>query len=191
MTVASAPASAAPGAYASNATRAPLRALEAVSQRCGLQRHRLLMLLGAPGSGKSTFINYLTHCLAEAALAELEEAYACRDTWLAKLPDWEHGPLIPIRIVLRDFATSEIVAKATKGTPKLLFDFLRASLDELHLGEALLPLAQYLRNGRALLLLDGFDEVIGQTTLLHVAESVRMLVQAYQHSPVVVSVSYS
>ena len=80
----------------------PLPALEAAA------RDRLMVLLGDPGSGKSTFVNYLALCLAGARLEEMKEAPAMPGSdWLAHLaPAWTHGPLLPLQVTLRQFARS-------------------------------------------------------------------------------------
>lgn len=65
--------------------RRPLSALAAADQR------QQLVILGDPGSGKSTFVNYLAYLLAGVRLGEEE------------LPEgWTHGSLLPIRVVLRE-----------------------------------------------------------------------------------------
>ncbi|MBD3374312.1 SUMF1/EgtB/PvdO family nonheme iron enzyme [candidate division KSB1 bacterium] len=57
-----------------------------------------LLILGSPGSGKSTFSNYLSYTLAKAKLDPDEVD-------LAKiLEPWSHGQLVPIRIILREMA---------------------------------------------------------------------------------------
>ena len=81
----------------------PLSALEVAA------RERLMVLLGDPGSGKSTFTNYLALCLAGGRLEQAGEAAALpADDWLDHLaPVWTHGPLLPVQIVLRQFAKSQ------------------------------------------------------------------------------------
>jgi hypothetical protein len=70
---------------------------------------RKMVLLGGPGSGKSTFVNYLALCLAGARLEHLGKTSALPgDGWLAHLePVWIHGLLLPLQITLRHFAASD------------------------------------------------------------------------------------
>jgi hypothetical protein len=54
-----------------------------------------LLIMGDPGSGKSTFMKYLCYVLARAGLAEDPSA------WLTQLAPWRHGALLPVRVELR------------------------------------------------------------------------------------------
>jgi predicted NACHT family NTPase len=160
----------------------PLTALEALG---GVAPPRLL-LLGAPGSGKSTFVNHLVLCLAGAALAErLPDERQPEGGWLAQLPGWSRGALLPVRIVLREFAAFASLARASKGSLELLLDFLRESLGAQ--AAALELLAGALTNGQAILLLDGLDEVIGEPILARVVESIAAIAGTYTRSPIVVT----
>ncbi len=78
--------------------RVPLPALEAVAANRGM------VLLGDPGSGKSTFVNHLAHCLARHAL-ESKQAEP-KQAWLSRLPGWpeSEGGLLPVVVILRDYA---------------------------------------------------------------------------------------
>ena len=112
-----------------------------------------LVLLGEPGSGKSTGVNFVALCLAHARCGHAG--------WLERLgPAWTHGALLPIPVTLRAFAAwlDTLQPRPTSGAAALL---LTRWLDHAH-GE---PLARLLRQeitaGRALLLLDGLDEVPG------------------------------
>jgi formylglycine-generating enzyme required for sulfatase activity len=109
-----------------------------------------LVLLGAPGGGKSTLVNFLGLCLARAWLGEAG--------WLAQLgDDWPHGALLPVRIVLREFA-AWVAARPqspTRGDVALLW----AWLSEQHDKALVAALRREITAGRALLLLDGLDEV--------------------------------
>jgi len=109
---------------------------------------RSQVLLGGPGSGKSTFVNYLANALATADPERLRD-------W----PEAERDCL-PVLILLRDFA-AWIGAKGgrRKASTALLWDFVRHDLGERNLAFAAKPLEQALDGGRALVLLDGLDEV--------------------------------
>ncbi|MBK9713421.1 MAG: SUMF1/EgtB/PvdO family nonheme iron enzyme [Kouleothrix sp.] len=160
----------------------PLTALEAVARG----KPPRLMLLGAPGSGKSTFVNHLVLCLAGAALTErgLGDPQVDGD-WLDRLDRWRPGALLPVRVILRDFAAFPPLAESKHGSLALLLDFLRQSLGPN--AEALDRLRAELTNGHAILLLDGLDEVVGETVLARLVESIADAARTYARAPVVVT----
>jgi energy-coupling factor transporter ATP-binding protein EcfA2 len=104
-----------------------------------LREHRHLAVLGDPGCGKSTLVKVLTYAFGEAD----SNAYkrAC-------------GELIPIPIILRDYKTRQ-----WQSYENMLRDFI-ATLDE-DIRSEVTPewLLEHLREGKAILLIDGLDEV--------------------------------
>jgi formylglycine-generating enzyme required for sulfatase activity len=133
-----------------------------------LDRRNRLVLLGDPGSGKSTFVNFVALCLAGERLGR-EDANLARLT--APLPGsegdeeapdpqpWSHGPLLPLVVVLRDFAARGLPAPGETGTAQCLCDFVEEELTAAALGDYVAPLWRHLREQGGLLLLDGLDEV--------------------------------
>ncbi|MEI6046385.1 MAG: NACHT domain-containing protein, partial [Chloroflexota bacterium] len=112
-----------------------------------------LVILGAPGSGKSTFVRYLVLCLAWASLDNWS-----RSTTLET--HWSHGPLTPVYIELRRFVASASFPQKLSDLPTAdhLWDYLVSELP----GELRFyadDLQDDLKHGRALLILDGLDEV--------------------------------
>lgn len=125
----------------------PLKALEAVIA------HRHLVLLGDPGSGKSTFLTHLALCLAAFG----SESQQPR---LARLPGWpaQEAALVPVFVTLRDFARW-LPPGATKASPRHLWDFVMARLEAQNLAFAAQPLHDRMEHGQVVLLLDGLDEI--------------------------------
>ncbi|WP_161569272.1 NACHT domain-containing protein [Candidatus Oscillochloris fontis] len=159
----------------------PLSALESLAHAKGS-----LMLLGAPGSGKSTFVSHLALCLAGAALCTRRANEPQPDAgWLACLPRWNFGNRVPVRIILRDLAAFAPLAAAPRGSVRLLEDFLASTLSEAGCAEAQHDLVAALREGEALLLLDGFDEVVGKSVLQRVAETIHAARRTYRAQMIV------
>ncbi len=119
---------------------------------------RHVVLHGAPGCGKSTFIRFLVLALAHCGLGEHKQ-------WLPRLPGWPPGEasLLPIRIELRHFAAWLDRQKITEPEPCHLWNHFNQVLAELQSKNSWLDLRptveQIARSGRIIFLLDGLDEV--------------------------------
>jgi len=125
----------------------PVSALEALAE------HRELTVLGKPGSGKSTFGASVLLALAQAWQGHRQE--------LDKLgATWTHGPLLPIRVILRRFA-EQLPPGATPARAGDLWAFIARDLDASGYGlsaDAIKYVQRIARQTGALILLDGLDE---------------------------------
>ncbi|GAK55793.1 hypothetical protein U27_02752 [Candidatus Vecturithrix granuli] len=132
-----------------------------------MNRQKRLVLLGDPGSGKTTFVKFVTLCLAGAWLDD-PQANFLRLT--APLPDeegkptdepqpWEAGLLLPVQVVLRDFAAKGLPAPGQPAKAKHLWDYIVKNLEENMLSAFIPQLQHYFQEQGGLLLLDGLDEV--------------------------------
>lgn len=143
-----------------------LTALESIN------RHKELVLLGAPGSGKSTFLKFIALCMAgellghpRANLTLLTQSIPAESvTETDKLTDpaiqqWDHGALLPVYIPLREFvAVVESMASSEEPIEHLL-DYMNYALAAAHLDNYAPHLLRELLGKGGLILLDGFDEV--------------------------------
>ena len=115
---------------------------------------RRLVLLGDPGSGKTTFVSFLAHCLAANAL-EPDAG------WIEHLPGWpaEEAQTLPIVVILRDFARSLPQPLSEGAEPYHLWDFILARLQAQNLKFAADAIHNELDAGGSIGSLDGLDEV--------------------------------
>ena len=98
-------------------TLRPDREARQLSALAVLNTESRLALLGDPGSGKSTFINFVVLCMAgelchhpdanlrvlTAPVPEDDDTSRRRREEEPQPQPWEHGALLPMRVVLREF----------------------------------------------------------------------------------------
>jgi predicted NACHT family NTPase len=72
---------------------------------------------------------------------------------------WGHGTLLPVVILLRDFAAAALPAPGSRGRASHLWDFISEQLGSADLAAYAPVLRRRLLNEGGLLLLDGLDEV--------------------------------
>jgi formylglycine-generating enzyme required for sulfatase activity len=132
-----------------------------------------MVLLGDPGSGKSTFVRFISHCLAQHLLQP-------QAGWLKRLEDWPTtwpDPL-PLMVILRDFA-ARLPQKLPEPQVCHLMDFIKERLKEQNMAFTTDFLESQLEQGRALVMLDGLDEVSDSQQRLFVLGAARAFMEHY------------
>ena len=135
--------------------------------------HRHIVVLGDPGSGKSTFVNHLCVCLAAYGLEQNE-------SWLKRIPGWpkEETSLIPVPVILRDFAR-QFSNKQNQPDPCLLWNFICSRLAAQKLTFVEKALNDAFENGQAIILLDGLDEVPYQSHRTFIRDTIMAFSNRY------------
>jgi predicted NACHT family NTPase len=127
------------------------------------------VLLGAPGSGKTTLISYFALMLSEQT--QSDPAQIGFDSQADCLPlvirirDWILQPNQSILAYLRCYAEESLAVK------KLPLDFFEYWLDQ----------------GRALILLDGLDEVVDEAQRRKVVEQIETFLKKYEENPAIIT----
>ena len=138
----------------------PLLLTEAIS------RHRQVVLLGGPGSGKSSFVRHLAVALARG-----------EDEQPPSLPGWSAGWLLPLYAALEEFAAWTQQPGGTLDGPGL-WRYLLTTAQTYGLTGLDEPLNRAFTQGGLLLLLDGLDEVVNPSLRVGVARAVAKLAEA-------------
>ncbi|MCI0485523.1 MAG: NACHT domain-containing protein [Blastocatellia bacterium] len=117
-----------------------------------LKASRQLVVLGDPGSGKSTLVKLITHSFGRAAKTPLARNF---------------GPLVPVPIILRDYRV-----RNWKSKEDMLSDFISQLDEEVRDSVTVEWLLAPLREGRGFLLIDGLDEVGSRQDRLHLRDKI-------------------
>lgn len=152
--------------------------IQGSSVLAALNADPLVVLLGDAGSGKSTFVSFVTLCLAgealrgkapsgqQANLALLtgaasqhhNEVEGSHSRGEYESQPWDHGALLPVRVILRDLAARGLPPVGQEVRGEDLWRFVEAEL-----GTNLIEYAPHLKRELfeqgGLILLDGLDEV--------------------------------
>jgi formylglycine-generating enzyme required for sulfatase activity len=150
----------------------PLSALEALS----ISENRRMVLLGLPGTGKSTFVRYLALRMAQA---ETDRSQNIKDL----LPGWQGGSVLPVILSLGRMAET-IAGDCKQGSAVLIEKYICQSLqDDERTKEFCGCILPELERAGALVLFDGLDEVANLNLRPVVVQAVEDFVQKYGHQP--------
>ncbi len=123
-----------------------------------LNENDKLVLLGDAGSGKTAFVNFAVSCLAGEALGR---KISNLDTLTDSNPSgWNHGALLPVRIVLRDFIAFRLPVDGQNISDEHIWQYIEENLISADLDNGFLQsLKRTLRLKGGLVFFDGLDEV--------------------------------
>jgi len=133
-----------------------------------LNRHKHLVLIGAPGSGKSTFVDFVVMCMAGELLNDEQKNLQLLQTPLPKEADekeepkpqpWGHGALLPVKIELRRFVAEGLPAVGQPVSSEQVWAYLTKQLEPVGLAEYVPILKKQFYQSGGLFLFDGLDEI--------------------------------
>jgi HEAT repeat protein len=127
------------------------------------------VVLGAPGSGKTMLASYFALMLCETAQSDPTQIGLEKDAdylpVMVRIRDWILQPNMGLLEYLRSNAEASL---ACKELPTGFFE-------------------HWLERGRALILLDGLDEVVDEAQRRKVAEQIETFLHQYQDNPAVIT----
>ncbi len=125
-----------------------------------ISAHRLVVITGAAGTGKSSLSRFIVTALAYACDPRAERQDKVKGLEMLG-PSWIHGPILPIYVSLRDFASAaELFPQSLReASSEQLLNYVKTATGNLapHL-ETYLTQTDAPTHG-SLLVLDGLDEV--------------------------------
>ena len=142
----------------------PLPVIEALEKS---RKHRMV-LLGFPGTGKSTFVRYLALMIAQEMNGDIRQ-----------VEGWQGKPILPLPISLGRFAET-LPAGVKKGNANHLRNFILTTLKSDERTENFAPyFFDYVDKNGALFLFDGLDEVANMDLRPIVVQSIEEFAQRY------------
>jgi formylglycine-generating enzyme required for sulfatase activity len=152
-----------------------------LSIEAALRHYQRLVIIGDPGCGKTTLISYLGLTYARTLADERN--------WVQERLGLHEKSHLPIILPLRDFGhhLKEKHPKPGKDGPALLLDYLREYYEAQHIPLPEDFFVSHLENGRAVLLLDGMDEVAEVSLRQRVARLIEAFAGRYEKCRYVVT----
>ena len=143
---------------------------------------RRIVILGAPGAGKTTLINYwvMTATLPQAQAQAQPQTQAQTQTQTQADALFGAGHCLPVLIRIRD-----LVREPDLSVLEFLIKFARADLEVEEIPTDFFQ--HWLKRGEALILLDGLDEVGDDAQRHKVVEKIETFLGAYENCPAIIT----
>jgi formylglycine-generating enzyme required for sulfatase activity len=159
---------------------------------------RRFVLLGNPGTGKTSFLHHLTLCLAGEQLATAGDASGGPRARLSALDGWLGGAVTPIYIVLRDLVQKlpplpedpDKVPDPSEHPEQHFWRYVENHVLSSGLNQFIRDLRLLFGRGEAVLLLDGLDEISDATDSrrrTQIKDLLRALVSARPNARVIIT----
>ncbi len=145
------------------------RSAPRIAAQTVINNQKKAVILGAPGSGKTMLASYFALMLCETAQSDPTQIGLEKD-----------ADYLPVVVRIRDW-----ILQPNMG----LLEYLRSNA-EANLSCKELPTGffeHWLERGRALILLDGLDEVVDEAQRRKVAEQIETFLHQYQDNPAVIT----
>jgi len=143
--------------------------------RIALVKHQRLIILGDPGSGKSTFLRYLMLTLA-GNINEISNDFPQLASDIQNI--------IPLYIPLSSYAESWLSHGMEERSLK---DFLPKHLRYLYLDAFTNAIQWQLERGQLLILLDGLDEIPDASLRIQIVRQIEIFTQSYPQNRFIVT----
>lgn len=163
-----------------------MTAIEAINS------NKRIVLLGNPGSGKSTVLKFLILCLATLCRNHYYDNNNEKTYWFERISGWTKGLLLPIPVTLREMG--QWISKNNSAKDNKLLDYLEYIFSGLKMEKVFPSILNLLDEGKCIVLLDGLDEINNTDTRREIVNNISSFSKLFPETNIVITcriLSYS